>query len=88
MTDPNHTDHPTKTKQHAFTPLTERLERGVSCVDNLIKILQTRIQADADFVRALEKVLDGADMCLFETGSVREALDAIHADMKNEFHAR
>ncbi|ETO14286.1 hypothetical protein RFI_23082, partial [Reticulomyxa filosa] len=46
--------------QHAYNPLYERLEKGVSLLDNLATMLHLRIESDTEMVRGLQKALKKA----------------------------
>ena len=57
-------------------------------IDKVIEILRLRISLEAEFAKGIEKIMQTCDFASEETGSVREALDAIKADMRNEVRMR
>jgi len=77
--------------RHAFSALSARLERGIPCLDGVIEMLRLRIEAEAQFAASLERIIknDKLISSLSPTESLRkDGLDALHADMKNEYTQR
>eukprot|EP01084_Bolivina_argentea_P191857 329493_1 len=78
--------------RHAFAPLSGRLESGIKSLDGVIEMLRLRIEAEAEFARSLEKIILNKNLITSSSSSYeslrRDGLDAIAADMKNEYTQR
>ena len=77
--------------RHAFAPLSGRLEQGIKSLDAVIEMLRLRIEAEAQFAANLEKIISNERLLsyLSPLESLRkDGLDAMHADMKNEYNQR
>lgn len=75
--------------RHAYTPLANRLSDGLESLDNILEILRLKIECEAEFARSMEKILHINFSCgAIEIGTIRDGLNAIRADMKNEYTQR
>ena len=77
--------------RHAFAALSNRLEQGIRSLDGIIEMLRLRIQAEAQFASALDKIINNERFVssMSKDESLRkDGLDAIAADMKNEYTQR
>eukprot|EP00485_Elphidium_margaritaceum_P001675 CAMPEP_0202691314 /NCGR_PEP_ID=MMETSP1385-20130828/6063_1 /ASSEMBLY_ACC=CAM_ASM_000861 /TAXON_ID=933848 /ORGANISM="Elphidium margaritaceum" /LENGTH=836 /DNA_ID=CAMNT_0049346699 /DNA_START=32 /DNA_END=2542 /DNA_ORIENTATION=+ len=77
--------------RHAFTPVTVRLQHGLKALDGVIEMLRLRIEAEAQFAAALQRIMNNESLIhnLPSSESLRkDGMDAIHADMKNEYTQR
>eukprot|EP01084_Bolivina_argentea_P040512 74866_1 len=77
--------------RHAFASLSGRLENGIRSLDGVIEMLRLRIEAEAQFAAALQKIMTNQRLIssLDVAESLRkDGLNAIHADMHNEYTQR
>ncbi|ETO05456.1 hypothetical protein RFI_31937, partial [Reticulomyxa filosa] len=77
-----------KDLRHAYALLSERLEKGVVLLDELTTVLYLRIESDAELTRGLQKILHRMESQTDEIGTIKDALDAIKADIKNDHTCR
>jgi len=75
--------------RHAYTPLKDSLDRNNLCLDNIVDVLRQRIQAEIDFARTIERIISSCNFTSLEAGkTIRDGLESIRADMKNEYNMR
>jgi len=74
--------------KNGINNLCNSLHNNVESIDMLIEILKLRIDAETEYSKNIENIITNYDFSFYENGTLKDCLQAMKADMKNEYTQR